>query len=635
MPRPNPIVTTPASPPHHSAIDILLDSPDLVLRALSGNESSGQPAALAGTVELQLAESTHLKDILLILRAAAKIDYLDPLSGKRYHHHHPLFFHQLSFLPECSDASHTHTLQAGFHRFPFSVSLPADLPASLRTYSGSGLIYYKLKAVASRAGFLTSKWEAKKILRVARSFPAEAVEWNQTLEIENTWPGKVSYEISLPHKAFAAGDSIPVSLKFTPLMKGVRVTSLIVTIKEHVLLVGKTGSPPHVENRDVAECKYEFTNQKPGGSEPLSRADPAGPSRRQLSSSDLSLLTRRLQAVSLQPRRVSSSITPISALPSPSRSVFGHTRPGSSSALAELGNSTPSELLDEIHAELDLSQDIDTAISLAIPPWTTPSHTLAPVTVTHKLKFSAFIANPDGHTSELRCALPLIILAAHLGPEAALASAGARTLLFAASGTLDAGAAQAELPSYPDHVRDRLAAPLDTPSVVPAPWANSTPSTPGTSRPTSPSGGYFPAFTSTSTSSVAPSPARTPSHDAELIRSLDSSPIPPTPPSAPPSSVSSSGSGVGGSSSGLGGGFFQIHLPKTLRSRPPKALTAISPGTPSPSAQVVDERELMSRVPSYSVASRGSIGGGPVPLSSLVGLPSYEESSSSSTTSDH
>lgn len=43
---------------------------------------------------------------------------------------------------------------------------------------------------------------------------------------------EVSYEITLPHKAFAAGTTIPVSLKFTPLMKGVRITSLTTTIKE-------------------------------------------------------------------------------------------------------------------------------------------------------------------------------------------------------------------------------------------------------------------------------------------------------------------------------------------------------------------------------------------------------------------
>lgn len=200
MPLPNHLPATLAStlnltghssPPHHSSIHIQLDSSDLVLRALSGNESSGESASLSGQIQLQLAESSHLKDVSLILRCVAKIDYLDPLTGKRYHHHHSIYTNSTNFLPQTSDPhSNAHTLQAGFHQFPFSIHLPSDLPSSLRTYSGSGTIYYKLKAIATRPGFLTtSKWESKSILRLARSFPIEAIEWNQTLEIQNTWPG--------------------------------------------------------------------------------------------------------------------------------------------------------------------------------------------------------------------------------------------------------------------------------------------------------------------------------------------------------------------------------------------------------------------------------------------------------------
>ncbi|KAH9810265.1 hypothetical protein DFH28DRAFT_986596 [Melampsora americana] len=684
-----------SSPPSNSSITLQLDSPDLVLRALSGNESSGQSASLSGTLQLQLSESTHLKDLSLNLRSIAKIDYLEPLSGKRFHHLHPIFFHQFSFLPlnipldssppsSSTNPTQTYTtLQAGLHRFPFSINLPSDLPASLRTYSGSGLIYYKLKAIATRAGFLTnSKWETKQILRVARSFPVEAVEWNQTLEIENTWPGKVSYEISLPHKAFAAGDRIPVSLKFSPLMKGVRVTSLVTTIKEHVALVGKAGTPPHIENRDVAQCKYEFIDQKSGGSEPLSRSDPIQGSttnhsispRRHLSSSDLTLLTNRLNAVSLSNRRPS-----FSGLPSPSRSVFGGHGSSNTTPLAELA--TSEELMASISDDVALSQDIDTIIELTIPSWTTPSHSLAPITVTHKLKFSAFIINPDGHTSELRCALPLHILASHLASEASIASAGARTLLFDPSGNLSQGFNQSvELPSYPEHVRDRLASQehtsTSTSSLIPAPWITSTTpgSTPPVSTPASPSTSAFnvPGYFPEPGTITSPSPAWTPSHDTEFIRSLDASatyfnPIQPTLPQSSNNSSRASSPGLGtvgpdpnplqtsttsssgSSTTSIGNGFFQIHLPKIPhRNRAPKALTAMrntssasssvpmgaQPTNLSSSTNAVlptplpeTERELMSRVPSYSIASRGSLGGGPVPISSLIGLPSYEESS--------
>jgi hypothetical protein len=274
--------TLPSPPSSVTAgLALELDSSELVYRAFTGDELNGTPVDLAGSIVLRLAEPTSFKHISLDLKAVARIDFIDPLSGKHYHQETPVFTNHSEFLPLCSDSSHTHTLQSGLHQFHFCLKLPPGLPASLRTYNGSGLIYYKLKAVAARPNtFLLkphSRFETKKFIRVSRSFPAEALEWSQTLDIENTWPGsqsssfqicfllhlqkcngtshdikregvhpadflyfllkflpEISYEISLPRKAFVAGETIPISIKFTPLVKGVRVTSLVVTIKEHV-----------------------------------------------------------------------------------------------------------------------------------------------------------------------------------------------------------------------------------------------------------------------------------------------------------------------------------------------------------------------------------------------------------------
>lgn len=140
-----------------------------------------------------------------------------------HHHDHPLFFHDFSFLnPSSSSAphpankhAHVHTLKAGRHLFPFSLHVPGSLPATLRTYSGTCAIEYKLKAIASRPGF-GADWRTKKIVKINRGFGVDAVEYNQTLEIgefgsvgelgergadlslsaENTWPGKVSFPTS-------------------------------------------------------------------------------------------------------------------------------------------------------------------------------------------------------------------------------------------------------------------------------------------------------------------------------------------------------------------------------------------------------------------------------------------------------
>lgn len=110
-----------------------------------------------------------------------------------------------------------------------------------------------------------------------------------------------------------------------------------------------------------------------------------------------------------------------------------------------------------------------------------------------------FSRNPDGHVSELRCALPIHILDTSLVEEARLASAGSRNLLFGESGVLaHSDVPQVDLPSYQDHIMDRIAN-AETASYfslaagfTPTPWSGrSTPlgtphHSPPPSRPASP-----------------------------------------------------------------------------------------------------------------------------------------------------
>ncbi|KNZ59189.1 uncharacterized protein VP01_1789g10 [Puccinia sorghi] len=692
-----------------------LESSELVYRAFTGDEQNGTAVDLAGSIVLQLAEPTSFKHISLVLKAVARIDFLDGLSGKRYHHESPLFTNHSEFLPRCSDASHTHTLQSGLHQFHFCLKLPPGLPASLRTYSGSALIYYKLKAVAARPNsFLLkhhSRFETKKFLRVSRSFPAEALEWSQTLDIENTWPGKISYEISLPRKAFVAGETIPISIKFTPLVKGVRVTSLVVTIKEHVTLLAKPGATPHVENRDVGEYRFEFT--RGGTSQPESRSsEPSSRRMGTLTSGDLSLLTRRLQAVSTGHEMGGGSST-----------QGGHVRGGMSEPARSraLSSSTGTRsVADQTMATMDqtivdsedsLSGELERTVGIRLPATTTPTHPIPPVTVGHKLRFSAFISNPDGHTSELRCALPLHVLAAELMAEAMLAAGGNGTnaLVFAPSGTLLHSPQNdyfpAELPSYSEHVRDRLA-PIASaparPALIPSPWSLAT--TPAATPLESPSStrssvshGYFPTMTRWNDPELARSldpSADTDcshsrgrsSHTSSRTSSRGSSPTGNYPgflnalssssgstnkyPLRLPKALtrmaqqlqggvgSGSGSGSqtggtagpsGGAKPGLGtrssstSSLAQLFNPASsasaLPSLPSPALhdtaphpdaaplspTSASAPQEEPQQLLPNEEDVLSRVPSYDVASQGPLGGGSVPLSSLQGLPSYDD----------
>jgi arrestin-related trafficking adapter 4/5/7 len=68
------------------------------------------------------------------------------------------------------------------------------------------------------------------------------------------------------------------------------------------------------------------------------------------------------------------------------------------------------------------------------------------------------MGNPDGHTSELRCSVPLHILDYRLLNEAKSATVETRRLLFGGPEVPEEGSPEHEqLPSYPSHIRDRIA----------------------------------------------------------------------------------------------------------------------------------------------------------------------------------
>jgi hypothetical protein len=136
--------------------------------------------------------------------------------------------------------------------------LDGNLPSTLNTYSGDAIISYRLRANVVRSGFASSNYHAYKSFTLHRTFTPEALEFNQTLEIENTWPGKVMYSLTLPFKAYAAGDEIPVNVKFMPLAKGVRVTSVTSVIKEYSLV--HTRHSQHPDSRVAASVKHEMRN---------------------------------------------------------------------------------------------------------------------------------------------------------------------------------------------------------------------------------------------------------------------------------------------------------------------------------------------------------------------------------------
>lgn len=420
--------------------------------------------------------------------------------------------HDWSFLQGAKN--HSHTIKAGRHAFSFGFTFEGNLPSTLKTYLNDANISYKLRATAVRSAF-SSNFHAQKNVTVVKSFTNEALEFNQTLEIENTWPGKVMYCLTLPFKAYAAGDEIPVNVKFMPLAKGVKVTSVSSVVKEYTQVHTRHSS--HNEVRVAASIKHEIKNGRAyrvtdSGAAPMappphhyysddavppgSATPSAPPSPHQRAVRDHTLGNPPpLTDSGLSSRIGSFANLAGSSIGRAHDGYFGHPGSGSGSANATPGPSHPTvaDIPDDMRNadddDINIGDDeVDTMITIPIPSWTTPSHNVHPVYVTHKIKWSCAISNPDGHVSELRCALPIHILPHAVLEEAQTASAGTRALLFGKSEETT----QVDLPSYNDHVYDRVAnaALGPTTSYVASgnrtPHSGTPPASRGPSRPGSP-----------------------------------------------------------------------------------------------------------------------------------------------------
>jgi hypothetical protein len=101
------------------------------------------------------------------------------------------------------------------------------------------------------------------------------------------------------------------------------------------------------------------------------------------------------------------------------------------------------------------NSDVVAHLDIEIPTIITPSHTLEPISISHRIRWNILILNRDGHTSELRCSLPLHLLDHRFLDEARAYTADTRRLLL--GGTEESIEPEVQLPSYMAHVRDRVA----------------------------------------------------------------------------------------------------------------------------------------------------------------------------------
>ncbi|KAF8499673.1 hypothetical protein F5888DRAFT_1802161 [Russula emetica] len=413
----------------HTGIDLVVNSDVL---ALKGNGAEVTPALLSGQIVLDLAESTTVKQITLQFRGKARLPPVEnePVSFSNSPMTYIVCNHEWSFFE--GEKKNSHTLKAGRHLFPFQLNLGGSLPSTLYTNAyGGASVTYKLRATATRPGF-AHNLQMQKVITLLRSFVPEAVEYQQSLEIENTWPEKIMYSIMVPHKAWAAGDDLTAAIKLSPLAKG----------------AGKNqrglSSPQGMNSVTVKQYGWN--------TETIARAQVCRRIHEITLSSPLIPLPYLGRAMSFTP---SSSSGPSNDHPT-------HNNPEAGTSTSAHSSSPSAEPENESHSiptDFELSgEDVVTKLEISLPLCTTPTHTLEPIIASHRIRWSIIMDNPDGHTSELRCSLPLHILDYRLLDEAKSATVETRRLLLGGPEVPEEGSPDHEqLPSYPSHIRDRIA----------------------------------------------------------------------------------------------------------------------------------------------------------------------------------
>jgi hypothetical protein len=122
------------------------------------------------------------------------------------------------------------TLPPGNYEWPFELMLEGDTTESVEGLREAS-ITYKLKATVAR-GKLAHDLHAYKRLRVIRTLEASALEFLHAMSVENIWPNKLEYSIVVPQKAVVFGSSIPVEMRFTPLLKGLELGDITIKLLE-------------------------------------------------------------------------------------------------------------------------------------------------------------------------------------------------------------------------------------------------------------------------------------------------------------------------------------------------------------------------------------------------------------------
>ena len=209
--------------------DLRLDNDYIVFR---GSEDEAASAQLAGSLVLCLTEPLNISHVQLTLSGTVHMSWqttsASSMSGRKTSSKEKTFFEK-TWPFKVSGKNKTDTLPPDNYEWPFDCILEGSLPESVEGLKDAWVVY-RLKAEIGRRR--AKDIIVRKPLRLVRTLDPSALELAHAMSVENIWPNKVEYSISIPSKAIVFGSFVRVDFKLIPLLKGLVIGNILTQIKE-------------------------------------------------------------------------------------------------------------------------------------------------------------------------------------------------------------------------------------------------------------------------------------------------------------------------------------------------------------------------------------------------------------------
>lgn len=167
----------------------------------------------------------------------------------------------LSAFSTLSSVKNDHViLQPGNYEFPFQTVIDGSIPESVEGLPGCSLVYRLFSSIEKSGRFSTDIISRKRV-HVVRTLAADAGDLTESIAVDNTWPKKVDYSISVPTKSIAIGSLCSIEITMVPLAKGLRLGDINLELVEYYSFAGTSGS--HSGERTIIKKKLNKITKDP------------------------------------------------------------------------------------------------------------------------------------------------------------------------------------------------------------------------------------------------------------------------------------------------------------------------------------------------------------------------------------